>query len=81
MARTESKPKPTTRLTEPAADGIIEETSIADLVRGLIEGLGHKVNDVAELQVSKGGRIRVLGRDRSFRGHMFDYPKDEEAAE
>lgn len=81
MARTESKPKTTTRLTEPAADAIVEEATTAELVRALIEGLGHAVNDVAELQITKGGRIRVLGRDRSLRGHTFDYPKDEEETE
>lgn len=68
----------TTRLTEPAADAAVVEVSSAKLVRALIEGLGFKVNDVAELQVTKGGRIRVLARDRSLHGRTFDFPKDEE---
>lgn len=82
MAPTPNKSKNTTRLTEPAADtaapAVIQEATTTEIVRSLIEKLGRRVNDVAEVQITKGGRIRVLGRDRSLRGHTFDYPTDEE---
>lgn len=50
-----------------------------DLIKALIETLGHEMEDVASVDIRRPGIVRVLGRDRGLRSHRFEWPKPEVA--
>lgn len=77
--------KNTARVAEPAPDavldGILEPATLPELVRAIVELLGHKTDEIAELQINKKGIIRIFGVDRSARNTRFEWPQPIEETE
>jgi len=64
---------PAKKQTEKA----VEPATPAELVRDLIESLGHDAAEVASMEITA-RYTRVLGKDRSLRSHKIDWaPKEE----
>lgn len=77
------KPEPVAPVAEVEdAGAIIDElTTPGDLIKALIDALGHDANLVASVEIRRQGFVRVVGTDRALRSHRFTWPENSEAAE
>lgn len=72
MAKNIQNPTPAAA-PEPAAlpEAIIEPVTAGGAIKALISALGHEPADVASIEIMP-RVIRVLGKDRSLRGHKIE---------
>lgn len=65
--------------TEPL-EAIIEPATAGDCIKALISTLGHDPAEIAGVEISS-ERVRVLGKDRSFRSHKIEAWNEKEEGE
>lgn len=57
--------------TEDIEDATLELATPPELIRSVLEQLGYNPASVASVEIAS-ERVRVLGKDRSFRSHRIE---------